>query len=552
MSAHLPSPSRRSSTTIASLPEALAGELRWLGGTVSAVADSWLGLDEVLLSARGRAPRRVTVVVPDPIPLDPPPGRPEGLDALAWDVQASCYLLGVLETTLRGPAGRAPNWQGDDADAAGATVRTLTELANDISNVQGVAASRILLHRDRLLDALGRIRALVAQQDDDYAAAWGRLSALPDPAFAMRSGDPAASAIVEDFQASEAARRREHAALLAEVADDAAETARVLADCSHLLGGSGRPGDGSRVVAHLALLLPGWGDAELAARGAGLAQLLLGQGTPEEHERLAAEAAAYAGNPAFGRALLAGFGPEGLALLLNSLGSGTFGPESEVAGVLAAALGALPTGDSPFDPVRQVLDGVYLRADDASVNGQLTAAGMALVLAAGAGLARGGPGAEVLGSWARQLLLNEHENAGRVAGGAYVPAGGDVSLGDPAGLALGLLLDTGEAVAAAGLLGDRSIWEALLSRFWGDGGTTLDALVGLAAEDVGPAGDGALRTGLEAIGAGLQPGDPGLRTVNRATVGHLAPALGMALAAHVDVVVDLLWVGVDGDGMRSR
>ena len=36
---------------------ALAGELRWLGGTVSAVADSWLGLDVVLLAARGRAPR---------------------------------------------------------------------------------------------------------------------------------------------------------------------------------------------------------------------------------------------------------------------------------------------------------------------------------------------------------------------------------------------------------------------------------------------------------------------------------------------------------------
>ena len=36
---------------------ALAGELRWLGATVAAVADSWLGLDEVLLAARGRAPR---------------------------------------------------------------------------------------------------------------------------------------------------------------------------------------------------------------------------------------------------------------------------------------------------------------------------------------------------------------------------------------------------------------------------------------------------------------------------------------------------------------
>ena len=37
---------------------ALAGELRHLGATVAGVADSWLGLDEVLLAARGRAPRR--------------------------------------------------------------------------------------------------------------------------------------------------------------------------------------------------------------------------------------------------------------------------------------------------------------------------------------------------------------------------------------------------------------------------------------------------------------------------------------------------------------
>jgi hypothetical protein len=36
---------------------ALAGELRRLGDTVSAVADSWLGFDEVLLAARGRSPR---------------------------------------------------------------------------------------------------------------------------------------------------------------------------------------------------------------------------------------------------------------------------------------------------------------------------------------------------------------------------------------------------------------------------------------------------------------------------------------------------------------
>jgi hypothetical protein len=35
--------------------QALAGELRWLGGTISAVADSWLALDGALL-ARVRRP----------------------------------------------------------------------------------------------------------------------------------------------------------------------------------------------------------------------------------------------------------------------------------------------------------------------------------------------------------------------------------------------------------------------------------------------------------------------------------------------------------------
>jgi hypothetical protein len=180
------------------------------------------------------------------------------------------------------------------------------------------------------------------------------------------------------------------------------------------------------------------------------------------------------------------------------------------------------------------------------VNGQLTAAGMALVLAAGARLARGGPSADVLVSWSRQLLLSEHAQGGQVAGGGVVPPGGDVSLGDPAALALGMLLETYEAEPAAALLGDRIIWEALLSRFWGDGGQVLHGLVGLAAADPGSAGDGAMRTGLEAIGAGLHPLNPNALAVDRQTVSMLSPTLGAALARHVDVPVDLLWVGVDG------
>ena len=37
---------------------ALAGELHWLGGTVAAIADSWLGLDGSLLAPPGRVTRR--------------------------------------------------------------------------------------------------------------------------------------------------------------------------------------------------------------------------------------------------------------------------------------------------------------------------------------------------------------------------------------------------------------------------------------------------------------------------------------------------------------
>lgn len=34
---------------------AVAGELRWLGGTIAATADSWLGLDGSMLAPRGEA-----------------------------------------------------------------------------------------------------------------------------------------------------------------------------------------------------------------------------------------------------------------------------------------------------------------------------------------------------------------------------------------------------------------------------------------------------------------------------------------------------------------
>jgi len=57
-----PAPSGRLGTAVEAFLEAhcsagaaVAGELRWLGSTIAAVADSWLGLDGSLLPTRDRA-----------------------------------------------------------------------------------------------------------------------------------------------------------------------------------------------------------------------------------------------------------------------------------------------------------------------------------------------------------------------------------------------------------------------------------------------------------------------------------------------------------------
>jgi hypothetical protein len=120
----------------------------------------------------------VTVVVPAPVPLDLPPGEPQALDELVERVSAACFCLGVLETALTGPAGSAPGWHGDDASTAVAQVAGLIALAREGSGALRTAAGRIAAHRDLLTDVRRRIGALVAQQDDDHAAAWGRLGRL--------------------------------------------------------------------------------------------------------------------------------------------------------------------------------------------------------------------------------------------------------------------------------------------------------------------------------------------------------------------------------------
>jgi hypothetical protein len=122
---------------------------------------------------------------------------------------------------------------------------------------------------------------------------------------------------------------------------------------------------------------------------------------------------------------------------------------------------------------------------------------------------------------------------------------------DPAALAVGILARGGEPAVAATLLGDERVWEAALLRFWGDGGTSLGELVALAGRDTGPAGDHAVRVGLETVGAGLVEGDPSGRTVDRDVVAAVSPALAGAVAAHLTVVTEPLAAVAAGDLPRN-
>jgi hypothetical protein len=299
------------------------------------------------------------------------------------------------------------------------------------------------------------------------------------------------------------------------------------------------------VIAYLAAQLPGWGDTEVAARGTALADDLV-EGSSLAWETLATDAAAYAGNPAFASALLAGLGPERVAQLFGVLGSNAQEPHPSLALLLAAAFGAaLPSGRNGRQ-VAEVLSAVYVQPDgDPFGTAAEAAIGMAMVLAAGRASPTGGPRPSTVAEWARQLLLREHEQ-GMPTGLGPAPDGVDPEVSDPTLVAISLLADIADPALSAGLLGNGDVWEALLNRFWTDGGAALDEVVLAAAGDTGGAGAHAVRTGLEVIGADLVLGDPADRRVNRATVDAVSRALGSAAAMQVEVVVEPLSVGVDG------
>src|SRR4051795_4352047 len=73
--------------------------------------------------------RRMTVMVPAPVPLEMPPGDPAAVDELVRDVAGAAFWLVVLRDELSGPAASAPGWLGDDATAAAVQLSRVAGMA---------------------------------------------------------------------------------------------------------------------------------------------------------------------------------------------------------------------------------------------------------------------------------------------------------------------------------------------------------------------------------------------------------------------------------------
>ena len=485
----------------------------------------------------------MTVQMPDPIPLEMPPGDLDAIAQLARDIGSAARCLASVDVRISGSAADVPGWLGDDASSAAAQVIAVDTLVRAAYDAVTPAAERLAAHAERLLETRSRVRALRHEQDEDFADAWRRWGSLPDLQLELLIAAPGAHAIVDELEARESSRRRRHATLLEEIEDDAAATARLVVASSAAVGGRGRPGEATVVVAYLAAQLPGWGDRELGRRARGLAAALTA-GTPETKARAVSDAAAFAGSSAFGDALLAALGVEGVRHVLTDLGRGdTYAPDSAAARTLAAAFGTADVGEATDAPVQSVLDAEYVHAEDEFGIAGAVATGLAMVLSAGRFTPSGGIGTPTLARWSRQFLRWEndnHEPIGRRSPN-WAP-----EVGDPTGLTLSILAERADPGVSATLLDDPEIWKAALRRSYDDGGTALGGVVAQAGLEPGERGDRVLRMGLATAGAGLAGDDPMAWTVNRQTLAGVAPGFGDAVSAHVGVAVHALKVGVDG------
>ena len=256
---------------------------------------------------------------------------------------------------------------------------------------------------------------------------------------------------------------------------------------------------------------------------------------------------------AFARASPDGLGAEGVALPApRRSGPGQFGPTSRVATAARGGVGRGRADRPDADPVDDVLH-ADVRATGRPYGSLRTvvAAGMAAVLAAGAALPSGGPQTETVARVGRQLLRREHAQ-GLYAGAGAVPASGTRRCrtrragGRPARRAP-------DAAGPRPRPARRPPSGRRCSPGSGrDGGAALGELIAVGRAGRGAAGDrgGAHRAG----GHRRRPVRGRSRRTGRSagdTVAAVAPALGEAVAAHVDVAVEALWVGRRRLGCRE-
>lgn len=487
----------------------------------------------------------MTVVVPHPVPLELPEEHADALVDLMLDVAGAADSLALVGDGLAGIPEAVPHWAGADADAAVIQLRALRRLTGECSVAVLLAAGRLSEHSDRLAATRTAVARLRAEQDDDFAATWRRLGQLPDYVVAVRTDAPQAQALVDELRTAEEERRRRHAALLEDLALDAAATARMLADAAAVVGGRGAADDEDRVVARLASVLPGWGNAEMAARGRALGSHLRNRPlTTSERQALAAGAADFAGSRAFADSLIAALGSAGLAGLLRFIGGYEEGTTGAVALLLARAFSASSADGSSEEPPGDLLSAARLTRADRNGDVDQLARGIANVMSAAAAIGRPlRPG--VLVQWGRQLIACESV-LGREVGSVPFSSGAGAPPADPLTLVVTTLAAQRTSAAVLDLFSAPGAWDVALSRFWPDGAVGLQNAIGLVASTPGEAAAEVTRSGLMALGAGLADGDPGDWTVSPRTAETVAPVMAQAVAGHVQVATDALRVGIDG------
>lgn len=457
--------------------------------------------------------------MPVPVELPLPAGRPAELASLISVLAGAAFHAGVLDAHLSGPAASAPGWLGADSSAAAEQVGRTAALTRQVSDALTSAWHRLDAHRQMLCTVGGLVRVLWAAQDEDFIEAYARLAALqqqygPDVVYGQ-----AWSAVIADVTARERARAREHAGLLDEVTQDAADAARILIGACRELGGLGAPEDGGRVLAFLACQLPGWGApelAELARQGSDVGAELRGA-SPDDLVTVLQAHASILAVPAFAASVVEALGPQALSRFVAWAG---IAAHRDVLPILVGTL--MGAADSVADRdtrIRATLEAPLLSVDDA-----VTAVGVGRIAAAPGFTA--GYRAEMV----TRLAAAERARA-TLRRDELLAAPAE----DPLEEAMsGLATTAGASDAAAAVLADPTIWPGLLTRDWTNGTAGLSQLLRTAAGGV-QGGDVAVVT-LEAIGAATQ-GLSGRTDVGSGTVVFsIGPAVADVAVAHLDRV----------------